>query len=83
MGRMIPPRKESLLASSRSLGGPDPAGESRGASAGSTPEVIKAGALEEGPAVVAVAVCSSGDKVPEGVSSTTGCLQLSTIGDLR
>ena len=36
-------------SSKGSLAGPDPAGESREASAGSTPEVIKAGTLKRGP----------------------------------
>ena len=43
------PAGGTVKSSSGSLAGPDPAGELRGASAGSTPEVIKAGTPKEVP----------------------------------
>ena len=70
-------------SSSGSLAGPVLVGGLRGTSAELSPDVSKAGAREEVPAV-GVASASPGDDASKGMStSTTGRLPLSATGDSR
>ena len=77
------PARGTSKSSTGSLAGPDPTGEFRRASAGSTHEVIKAGTPEERPAAAATVVYSSSEAVPEGITSAVGCLPLSVAEALR